>query len=66
MKDPDILSIVSLVQESVDKINESVKLLHEKDVEIKLVFNEPKSETPPYLYIWKAVEHVDYAKALKK
>ena len=65
MKDPDIQSIVNLVQAAIDNINTAVQLLHEKDVEIKLAFNDAKAEKPPFLYIWKAIEHIDYVKAIK-
>ena len=63
MKDPDIQSIVDLVQAAIDNINTAVEILHEKDVEIKIVYNEAKGDTPPHLYIWKAIEHIDYVKA---
>ena len=65
MKDPAIETIVNLVQTLVDEINESISMLHEKDVEIKLVFNDAKGENPPKMYIWKAIEHIDYVKASK-
>lgn len=65
MKDPDIQSIVDLIQASLDSINAAVATLHEKDVEIKVVFNDAKGDTPPHLYIWKAIEHIDYVKAPK-
>ena len=63
MKDPDIQSIVDLVQAAIDNINTAVEILHEKYVEIKIVYNEAKGDTPPHLYIWKAIEHIDYVKA---
>ena len=62
MKDPDIQAIVNLTQESINKINDTIKLLHNKDVEIKLVFNDAKADASPHLYIWKAIEHIDYTK----
>ena len=65
MKDSTIQGIVDGVQEYVDEINESIKLLHNKDVEIKLAFNDAKNGNPPNIYIWKAIEHVDYIKAPK-
>lgn len=65
MKDPAIETIVNLVQTLVDEINEATSILHKKDVEIKVVFNDAKGDTPPHLYIWKAIEHIDYVKSPK-
>ena len=63
MKDPDIQSLVNLIQASIDNINTAMEVLYNKDVEIKLVFNEAKVDKIPNLYIWKAIEHIDYVKA---
>lgn len=65
MKDNEIQSTIDVAQAAIDSINVALKLLHDKDVEIKLVFSDAKSDTPPCLYIWKAVEHIDYVKAPK-
>jgi len=65
MKDNDIQSIIDSINKSVGSINTLLATLHERDVEIKLVFNDAKSDHPPFLYIWKAVEHIDYVKAPK-
>lgn len=49
-----------LLKGFVDNINDIMSDLHTENVEVRIIYHEVKSGSPPKLEIHRLVEHVDY------
>lgn len=62
MKDAEIEKTVLSVKQDLDRINDQITELHNKGVEVRIMYKESTSSSAPSLELWKVIEHVDYLK----
>lgn len=62
MIDESIKVQINSIDEYVKRINEIMQALHDKNVEIKILYKDALLNKPPVLELWKATEHIDYLK----
>lgn len=66
MKDIEILNSITQLQNCVNEVNRIIAELHKHSVEIRISYNEAKSNESASISLWKATEHVDYLAAIKE
>lgn len=69
MIDSEILEDINRIQDYVEGINWIMDNLYKKGVEVRIAYKDSTSGAPngiPCLEFWRAIEHVDYLKEIKK
>lgn len=62
MKDPKIEQLVSQLKLSVDNVNDTMKLLQERNVDVRISYIEKSTakDISQGIAIWRIEEHNDY------
>lgn len=60
MIDDTIKNHIDQIYDKIESVNKLIAELHEKNVEIRILYKEGDKNNPARLDFWRAVEHVDY------
>lgn len=69
MIDSEIFEDIRRIEDYVEGINFLMDSLHKKGVEVRISYKDSTSGAPngiPCLELWRATEHVDYLKEIRK
>lgn len=62
MKDQRLTELTDALKERVKQVNDLMSILHELQVEVRITYKDSEKGNPPYIDLWRVIEHTDYLK----